>query len=465
MKTRKNISGIIINIVTALYVVMIATSSISAQIKGEEYRISPEIAKGVFANNPSVTYPEVFEATIQAIVLQSFDTSYVETEEYKVHITNMENLVADSIAVVETYDVKIKAFEGSKLINTKITEFLNSNAKFKEKRHLLKDAQVLANKIGVEGLIYADKDVNKSRVPVFMKMRFNDELRQHLLQLKSTIKFYPPTTISNNRVFHDLKGLRRNHPTQYDMILKPNEIIQKELEVLKLSDHPVDMTTVAGTYVFDDHYYAIHTTNDEFVKGQLVDGLTISNNKLLRKNYKEDDSKILMKDINTGRLLYNAGSFLYRSEMDTRTSEFINFLTEAGFDTENEYKKPVYIISGGTTLQATPKMYDATKSGNIEYISTTFTSAKRLNVLLNIGLPLTDGIVESFNSYRYGTLDNNKLDKWKLDVKKGLEILSEARKLPNLNMYDLGLYIDQEMLKQYPDFTSAVTGSANLLGL
>src|SRR5690606_43752 len=149
-----------------------------------------------------------------------YSVSYAAVEqsvnpEYTKLISELENVIADSLSKRADYDKAVDRFNDIRMIKNKIIEFNNSDKYFATKVTLLKDAQILASKHNIKDLFYSDNEINKEMKAGFLVLTFNlEDLKTHLntILLKLDTKFKAPelptyvsTLALREKIYHTTK--------------------------------------------------------------------------------------------------------------------------------------------------------------------------------------------------------------------------------------------------------------------
>lgn len=433
--------------------------------QSKEYKITPEQSKQIVGKYQNAF--TIYNASFGQIEVPQFDTLLVEKEEYNALCLKIESLKKDSITKSNEYKTELAKYNEIKSISEKIEEFQKSSAKFKDKKELLKDAQVISEKHNLDYFIYADNTVNQSKTADFFQIRLDKvALGNHLNLVKNSVsrQMTKPMQLSSNS-FYELTNARREllNIEKYSIELKQIGTYTKE--ALMLGEQISDLTAISGTFKIVGDYYIMKYTDAGYIQNQLVEKSVIVDKNLEKQTLYRPQS--LMKDENTGQLLFGTSMFLYNCGTEITLIKFIEKLNELGFKTE-QLGEEIFIITSKGKLMLTSDIYKNVEEGNTNYITEISSSVSQFNSLLDKAIPLTDKLLNHFNAYQHATLTLDRLNTWKSEVNSGQIIFESMNKLPGFdmdNLYNFQKHIPTERLKQYNDFSEVLKGSQVILGM
>lgn len=128
--------------------------------------------------------PIVFEIVKKSIIVNKSTQKKVANPTYQKINDELSILVNDSIQTADINKSKLTTYHKKNEIKQLINEYLNSKETFSQKKEKLISAQLLAQKINLDWLIYADDQINIANKSKFFVLKLNHlDLKVHLKKL------------------------------------------------------------------------------------------------------------------------------------------------------------------------------------------------------------------------------------------------------------------------------------------
>ena len=240
-----------------------------------------------------------------------YGVSYVKTEklvnpEYTKLKSELEKVMADSISKTADYYKALGRFNDISTIKNKVVAFNSSNKPFRNKKTLLKEAQILASKHHIKDLFYSDNYINKEMKAGFLLLSLNPEgmkvhLNKILLKLDNEIKVPEKPAyesivalrekLSNTEKTKDIKNLKNKKGyTLQNSIVPPEEI--------------------TGDFLVVGKYFVLSTPTNRFLKDQLISKRTVLNSRIAKKKLSSNEERVLIQNKQTKEMYLVDSSFL-----------------------------------------------------------------------------------------------------------------------------------------------------------
>jgi len=453
-------------VIKSVLIVVLIFLSATLKSQTKEYLITPETTAEII-----VKYKNAFwlrDADRKTIDFPIYDTTYVETEHYLKYADKLDTLIKDSTSLMNDYVLKKSVFEEQMSMVSLIDNFLNSNAKFKEKKQYLLKAQEISIKYKYDNLIYADKTFNSARKSEFFLLKIDqDKLRSHLIKQRNELTrnlHEPRNPYGYNYKYSELYKIRKYISGIQKLEQKLTQVSSYQAEGIIIGSEIENLTKIEGIYRVIGEYKIMKYSYGGYAKNQLVLDSIISQRKL-RKHASSKEA--LIEEINTGKLYYGTDRFIYNCGTDMTLIRFIEKLNKLGFKTVNNGDKIIITTSKGQ-LVLTHDIYENVNEGNPNYINEIASSVQQFNSLVSQAKPLQDKLVNHFNAYQHATLSSTRLNQWKSDVSKAQKLYEKAYSLKGRefkNIENFQKQIEISKIKQFNEFTEVLRGSKVILGM
>lgn len=240
-----------------------------------------------------------------------YGVSYVKigesvNPEYTKLKSELEKVMADSISKTADYNKALDRFNDISTVKSKLVAFNSSNKPFRNKKTLLKEAQILASKHHIKELFYSDNYINKDMKAGFLLLSLNPEgmkvhLNKILLKLDSNIKTPEKPTyesivalrekLSDTKKTKDIKNLNDKN----DCALQ-NSIVPLE--------------EITGDFSVVGEYFVLSIPINRFLKNQLISKKTVLNLRIAEKELYTNEERVLIQNKQTKELYLVDNSFL-----------------------------------------------------------------------------------------------------------------------------------------------------------
>lgn len=447
---------------TIYLIALILTFNIS-QSQIQSYRFTTENTQANIEPEYKSGY-YIYQVEKKEVHTPIYDTIEKPSEAYKIWETELKQNVQDSIE----YMTKLNKNKEISTISENISNFFASNSKLKTKKYFLINAQKIADKYELPYLIYADKEFNESKMKEFKEV---SDLSDHLINIMTdiTAKY---NVDENKSIFQNLKSTRLN--------LKNTNKTEKSLEVIDSVKSYIlvqgqrlkDFESISGT--FDDlGKYTLFRKDKQFGMKKMLEGQLLNSDSLRVIAGNENvqgitTSYILIKNRDKEEYYTTTYEFLREFGIDNKIDDYMNLLKKNGF-TSNLDGDILYINTNKGKVRATFDIYEEVQKGNIEYINEIAYSMVEFKRIVNQQAnPSTEKLANHFSAHQNGTITTTRLNTWKNDTKKAMEILKNLKSLKG-NEEDNEDYflrkIDDTTTKEYLEFLQVLNGTKVVLGL
>ena len=428
------------NLLIALFLTTFFYQKTNAQAK-IQFKFTPEhtMEKGKMYNS----FPVVNVLNKKEIDIPIYEIKQVKNPNYLNLETKISKVKKDSIEDAKKINDYLK-------IQTNIKSFIESNKRFKEKKHLLKDAQLILNSINQNYFVYEDKEVNSYKKVDFFKMKLDKStFYSHLKNVSDKVINQMPT----NRFTKELKYLR-SELNKTDPTIKKEEKTGVEKATIYEMGSELDLKNYNGTIEKYGAYTKIPNETQlklYFQKGTLIPNETYNKyvnnyNELLMKVFegkrRVESMKLRPKDNFDGILLYKdvETNELFQCKritdygIDMRIINFENKLKSKGYKLTPKGDDFTLTTPNGYKLTLTNDIYKNVENGNINYINQVVNSVKifkayaskhesKVRVLQNLNKEYTSRMVSGNLNTTFLNKFRNALEKEKKEHNALIELV------------------------------------------
>lgn len=424
----------------------------SAQVK--TFVIKPEQTSKILPQ-----YTNVFSVNTvikDKIEVPKFKEVYVLTERFQNQMAKIEQLVKDSIEIIENHEKEIVIYEKKLEFIKKIDEFMESQLKFKEKKHILRDAQAISDEIKFGYNIFSEKTKNVS----------SDQLAPIK---ENAIQRAPKPVLSYNakETFKNLAEARNylNSIEQFERKFEDSgtETIDSYVSTGEVSD----FVQLNGKYdyVYEDQFL-ITTDHAQFTSGQIV-GDSVLNIPTFNKRYAQKG--ILFFNQQASEYYFDTGriNFFFTCGTNNEVNDFAEKLSSLGYNIQNSADGSIIIINN-IELKIKPDIYENVSNGNTDYPKKLANSIVEFKKYMQDAKVRIQSLANHFSAYTGGTLTTSRLNNWKADLMDAQKLEKEFRALPGAERKNWSYFMDQldnETINTFSEFTKVLRGSEVILGL
>lgn len=407
----------------------------------------------------------IYQVIKKEVAIPIYDTVEKPSEAYKVWDTELKKNIQDSIAFM----TKLTKNKEINTISEDISNFFASDYKLKTKKYFLINAQKTADKYDLPYLLYADKEFNESKIKEFKDVSGN--LSDHLINIMTDITAKYDID-ENKSIFQNLKSTR--------LYLKNTNKTERNLEVIDSvksyiliqGERLKDFESISGT--FDDlgEYNLLREDKElklkGMFKGQLVNSDSLRSITGSKELYGYGASYILIKNREKEEYYTTSYDFLRQFGINNKIDDYMTLLKENGF-TSTLDGDILYINTNNGKVRATFDIYEEAQKGNFRYINEVSNSMVEFKRIVNQQAnPSTEKLANHFSAHQNGTMTTTRLNTWKNDTKKAMEILKNLKRLKG-NEEDNEDYflrkIDDKTTHDYIEFLEVLNGTKIVLGL
>jgi|GEM_PF-5424533 len=408
---------------------------------------------------------EVYKVSYKEVSIPLYDTINTLTPEYAQLKNDLDKLSNDSAAYTKKHQTELEKYNDMEKAAKNIDDFANSSQKYKDKSHLLAEAQATFTKYNLDYWVYADNNINSDKKREFNMMRLSESnFSNHLRKAYSKVASTLSPDNKADRLSYSFGTIRSkmNRIQKFQTSYKENGKT-KQIKAYIIDSKVEDLTLIEGVFTIIGQFYALQENTVEYIKDQLVEKSVID------KQLRDRTFNPLLYNSAKNEYYFDASSqkFTYECGINQEVSNALNLINKAGYKTS--YSKSDYTIQTvNGSIVLTPDIIEQVKQNNIKYINDISLSVKTFNSLMVTAKPLTDKIVNHFNAYRSLTMTHSRLSVWKQDVINADGILKKANSLKGAeqeNLYNFNNQIAIDKLRTYNDLTDVVNGSKTILGL
>ncbi|MDO6761578.1 hypothetical protein Q4566_15315 [Tamlana sp. 2_MG-2023] len=240
-----------------------------------------------------------------------YAVSYVKTEEvinpeYTKLISELNNVLADSISINTKYKKAFIKFTDMSTIKSKVVAFNSSAEPFGNKVILLKEAQILASKHNIKELLYSDNDINKEMKAGFLLLRLNiNDLEAHLNRVLERLDNNIKTP--EEPVYTSTVALRRKISNTKKL---NNDNDAKKTKGYILQNSIVPPEDITGDFRFVNKYFVLKMPTNGLIKNQLITKKMVYRFGIARKKLFSSNEKMLIQNKRTEDMYLVDNSFL-----------------------------------------------------------------------------------------------------------------------------------------------------------